>query len=37
MTPEQRKALRARWKAMTPAERDAWVEAHRKAADSAKP
>jgi hypothetical protein len=29
MTPEQRKALRARWKTMTPEERDAWVEAHR--------
>ena len=30
MTPGQRKALRARWKAMSPAERDAWVDAHRK-------
>lgn len=34
MSPAQRKALRVRWKAMTPAERDAWVEAHRKAADA---
>ena len=32
MNPGQRKALRARWKEMTSAERDAWVEAHRKAA-----
>ena len=34
MTHEQRKALRARWEAMTPAERDAWVETHRKAAEA---
>ena len=30
MTPGQRKGLRARWKAMSPAERDAWIDAHRK-------
>lgn len=30
MTPGQRKALRAKWKAMTPEERDAWVQAHRR-------
>src|SRR5207342_294660 len=28
MTPEQRQELRAKWKAMTPAERDAWIKAH---------
>ena len=34
MNPGERKALRARWKEMTSAERDAWVEAHRKAAEA---
>ena len=33
MTPAQRKALRAKWKTMAPAERDAWIEAHRKTAE----
>jgi hypothetical protein len=33
MTREQRRELRAHWKAMTPAERDAWIEAHRKVAE----
>lgn len=32
MTPDQRRALRLRWKGMSPAERDAWIEARRKAA-----
>ena len=36
MTREQRRELRARWKAMTPAERDAWIEAHRAAAERAR-
>ena len=33
MSAEERQALRARWKAMSPQERDAWVEAHRGAAE----
>ena len=28
LTPEQRQELRAKWKAMTPAERQAWIKAH---------
>lgn len=28
LTPEQRQELRAKWKAMTPAAREAWIKAH---------